>query len=490
MEQKDYPTKYKEKFNECETRFDAVFELTTAASKIIDSELTILRVNSALTDLIGYSAEELTGTQIMEYACEDDKPHWHELQKAMWEEGKPNFKLDVCIVRKDGSLAWVHVTTIAFTENETRYAYTILDDFTDWKKLQESELRLKMALQYSKMAVFELNLADRSLTRSDGFEELFGLAASQEEWNEERLLGLLLPDDQAKLRKILAEIRPGQSFDFQGRTQTPAGVVKWLNLHGRAEKMTGGQTDRALGTLYDITRDKLVERQKDDFISIASHELKTPLTALKGSLQLMERSRQTLDPKMSGLVEQANKSMLKVGTLVDDLLNASRLGEDQLHLHPTRFNLSNAINDCCLHVTAAGVYNIIAAGSKDVEIEADSERIQRVIVNFVNNAVKYAPKSKDILIRVEQLSGQVKVLVTDRGPGIAPEKVPHLFDRYYRTDDDGGQYSGLGLGLYISAEIIRRHNGQIGVDSEPGKGSTFWFTLPSIKEDQTAYEGR
>jgi two-component system CheB/CheR fusion protein len=479
MDDKKYSTKYNDKFNECVARFDAVFDLTTAASKIIDQELTILRVNNALAELIGYSAEELIGTQIMDYACQEDKAHWTDLQKAMWEEGKPNFKLDACIIRKDGSPAWVHVTTIAFTENATRYAYTILDDFTDWKNLQESEMRLKMALRYSKMAVFELNLADRSISRSDGFDQLFGLADGREEWNEERLLSLLVPEDQVKLRKVLADIQPGQSFDFQGRTRTPDGVVKWLNFHGRAERTKSGQTDRVLGTLYDITHDKLLERQKDDFISIASHELKTPLTTLKGSLQLMERGKNTLEPRMSGLVEQANKSISKVSTLVDDLLNASRLGENQLQLHKTRFNLSKAIDECCAHVTAAGVYNIIAEGAKNVEVEADSERIQRVIINFVNNAIKYAPESRDILIRVEETAGQAKVMVTDQGPGIAVQKIPYLFDRYYRADDGDGQYSGLGLGLYISAEIIRRHDGDIGVDSEPGKGSTFWFTLPA-----------
>jgi len=467
------------KFQECDARFEAIFSLTTAASKIIDSQLTILKVNKALTELMGYSAEEIVGTQIMDYACAADKPHWHGLQKAMWEDGKPNFQLDACIVRKDGALAWVHVTTIAYTENGERFAYTVLDDFTDWKKLQESENRLSMALQYSKMAVFELNLQDRSMTRSDGLNQLFGLPENAGNWNEERLLAQLLPEDEPKLRGVLRVIRPGKSFDFQGRVKTPDGVIKWLNFQGRAEQTGDAQRARILGTLYDITRDKLIERQKDDFISIASHELKTPITALKGALQILEREKDALGPKLSGFVAQAGKSMNKVNQLVDDLLNASRLGQSELQLRKTRFNLSKAIDDCCVHVTAEGVYNIVAEGVKDVEIEADSERIQRVIVNFVNNAIKYAPKSRDIVIRVEQLPQKVKVLVTDRGPGIDPEKLPLLFDRHYRADNKGSQYSGLGLGLYISAEIIRRHGGEIGADSTPGKGSTFWFSLPA-----------
>jgi two-component system CheB/CheR fusion protein len=187
----------------------------------------------------------------------------------------------------------------------------------------------------------------------------------------------------------------------------------------------------------------------------------------------MERMEDTPDPKMRVLLDRANKSMGKVTALVDELLNASRMTEGELQLNKTRFNLSKAIDECCLHITEAGTYRIVTEGIKDAQVEADSERIQRVIVNFVNNAVKYAAASKDIIIRIGQEPGHIKVSVSDKGPGIAKDKVPHLFERYYRANENGGLYTGLGLGLYISAEIIRKHGGQIGADSEPGSGSTF-----------------
>jgi two-component system CheB/CheR fusion protein len=342
--------------------------------------------------------------------------------------------------------------------------------------LQESEQRLTMALKYSKMAVWELDLADRSVTSSEGFDQLFG-KTEDKSWNQARLLELFLPEDRIKFGNLLDTIRPDENFDFQGRVRTFEGLVKWINFQGRAEKTSAGK-ERLLGTMFDITRDKLAEREKDDFISIASHELKTPLTALNGALQLLERMKNAPTEKMPALLQQAGKSMQKVTTLVDELLNASRMNEGQLHLKKTKFNLSKAIEECCLHITAAGKYRIITAGEKDIEIEADSERIQRVIVNFVNNAVKYAPSSNEILIRVDREPGNLRLSVIDKGPGIAADKLPHVFERFYRTDEGGGQYSGLGLGLYISAEIIRKHGGQIGADSRPGEGSTFWFTLP------------
>jgi PAS domain S-box-containing protein len=477
MIQSEESKDYEKQFHECDVRSEAVFGLTSAPSKIINSDLTILKVNQALTELLGYSKEEIIGTQILDYACEEDKPHWHELQDAMWEKGKPNFKLDACIIRKDGRLVWVHVTTIAFKENDIAYAYTILDDFTDWKKLQESEQKLTMALKYSNLAVWELDLATRRITRSEGFDQLFGYSENETDWDERKLLEMFFPEDRTKFETMLKDVRIGQHIDFQGRIHTRNGLIKWINFHGKVER-TEHEKERILGTLSDVTREKLAEREKDDFISIASHELKTPLTALKGSLQVLERMKDAPTPMLPPLLEQASKSMNKVTSLVDELLNATRMAEGQLHIKKTRFNLSKAINECCLHITAAGNYQILTEGIKDAEVEADSERIQRVIVNLVNNAVKYAAMSKQIIIRVEQSPDRIKVTVSDTGPGISKEKIPHLFERFYRADENGGQYSGLGLGLYISAEIVRKHGGEIGVDSEPGKGSSFWFTLP------------
>jgi len=114
----------------------------------------------------------------------------------------------------------------------------------------------------------------------------------------------------------------------------------------------------------------------------------------------------------------------------------------------------------------------------DVEVCADPTRIEHIVINFITNAIKYAPESKEILVCIEKINGMAKVSVSDKGPGIPPEKLLFLFDRYYRVNNSGSQYTGLGLGLYICAEIIKAHNGDIGVDSELGIGSTFWFSLP------------
>jgi len=143
-----------------------------------------------------------------------------------------------------------------------------------------------------------------------------------------------------------------------------------------------------------------------------------------------------------------------------------------------RFNIGELVRDCCQHVRTAGTFDIVLEGDYDTIVEADEQQIDQVLVNFINNAMKYAPDSLEIKVVCERSAAALKVSVVDSGPGIPEKQIPHLFDRYYRADYSGFRFSGLGLGLYICAEIIKKHGGTIGVDSELGTGSAFWFTLP------------
>lgn len=136
------------------------------------------------------------------------------------------------------------------------------------------------------------------------------------------------------------------------------------------------------------------------------------------------------------------------------------------------------INDCCLHIRSTESHEIVLKGELDLQVTADEQQIDQVLINLINNAVKYAPKSKQIIINVESQQHAVKVSVTDFGPGIPADQITHIFERYYQADRTGAELSGIGLGLYICAEIIEKHGGKIGVDSTVGQGSSFWFTLP------------
>lgn len=232
--------------------------------------------------------------------------------------------------------------------------------------------------------------------------------------------------------------------------------------------------------LTAMNQDEIQERrlaQRDEFIGVASHELRTPLTSLSATLQLLQRVRQEDQPeKFAALVSQANRATEKLKRLVADLLDVKRIAAGQVPLAQTVFRIGQLIEECCGHVRAAGNYHLRLSGDTGLEVFADFQKIDQVMVNLVNNAVKYAPDSHEIDIRVSRRGAFARIAVQDYGPGIMPEHLPRIFERYYRSASHN--VSGLGLGLYIISEIIKQHGGEAGAESKPGKGSTFWFTLP------------
>ncbi len=291
---------------------------------------------------------------------------------------------------------------------------------------------------------------------------------------------LIHPDDLKNgLDQFRSVLKIGDGGEFQIRGKRADGLYRWHLVRLMPIKNEAGQMQLWMGTATDIQELKLLQQQKDDFISIASHELKTPITSLKASLQLLDRLKDNpSSPMLPLLITLANKSLDKMNSLIEDLLDASKANEGQLHINQKPFVISKMIDECCYYVRAAGIYTITTEGDMEVAAYADAARIEQIMVNFINNAIKYAPESKEIRISIEKINDTAKISVSDTGPGIPPEQVRYLFDRYYRVDSSGSQYTGLGLGLYICAEIIKKHNGQIGVNSVLGKGSTFWFTLP------------
>lgn len=476
MEKIINPDDFKRKFEECDDKFNTIFKLTSVASKVIDSDLKIIKVNQALTEMLGFSTEELEGTEILEYACPEYIAHWHRLQDELWNRNTPFFKLDACLIKKDKSLVWVNVTTILFKDEGKTYGFTVLDNITGLKHLEESEKRLGLALKYSKMAAWEMDLKSLRVIRSETHDQIFGYEKPLKQWNLDTYLKHFLPDDAALFQKALRILQTQNSFNFKGRVHNGDLIFKWIHFQGETELDAEGRQSKLIGTLKDITKEKLQERQKEDFISIASHELKTPITSLKASLQLINKLIHKPGDNLVEVMSRANKSMNKVSLLIEVLLSATSMHEGQLQLNKLSFSISKIIDDCCDHVRSGGIHSIKIYGDEKIRVQADPDRIEQVVENLINNAVKYAPESKEIRINIEKLNGMAKISVSDTGPGIPTDKLPHLFDRFYRVESSGSRYSGLGLALYISAEIVKK--GKIGATSEEGKGSTFWFTLP------------
>ncbi len=289
------------------------------------------------------------------------------------------------------------------------------------------------------------------------------------------------PDDlQYNLDQLNLIFEKGTGGEFEIREKSKAGEYRWHLVRMQPIHNDDGTIRLWAGTATDIQELKLLQQQKDDFIGIASHELKTPVTTLKASLQFMQLQKNNLSAdKLDDMIDRANRSVNKVTSLIEGLLNVSKFSQGQFTLHQTTFDLVKLIRDCTSEMNIPRGYTINISGEGQLQITADAGRIEQVLTNLVSNAVKYAEESKKIDIVVQSQVTEAKVSVIDHGPGVPPSKIPYLFDRYYQVQNNGNNSnSGLGIGLYICSEIIKKHNGDIGVDTEAGKGSAFWFTLP------------
>ena len=269
------------------------------------------------------------------------------------------------------------------------------------------------------------------------------------------------------------------SFSLETCLRRKDGSIFWCQV----TSILFSDLDDTLGytIIEDISAQHKLKEDRENFISIASHELKTPLTSLQAYLQIMKgiiENETTISDKLIKISLSANQSITKLGALVNDLLDSTKISKGQLNLNVSRFTISKLVENCCTHVRSEGKYTLTYKGDADLTISADEQKLEQVLVNLVNNAVKYAPASKEIVVAVEELADEVRIAVIDQGNGISKDKLPLLFESYYQVKESGINTHGLGLGLYISAEIIRKHGGEIGVESEIGKGSTFWFTIP------------
>jgi signal transduction histidine kinase len=428
-------------------------ELTKATNVILESDRA--RVVNAIQQAMQYSSG---GRYDVEYTIINPITLVARIVKA---KGKALFNIDKEVIRFSGTLQDITKETHAR------------------EQLIEINQRLEIALDAGNLGSYDLELETGNMVCTEQCKLNFGWPINKP-FNFPDLMDVIKPAYRKEVQKqVKNAIDHNTVYNTEYEIELPDGTERWISAAGKPRYDKQGKAIRMVGVTYDITESKTNERRKDDFISIASHELKTPITTLKSSLQLLDRMKDNPSPGMlPKLIGQANRSMDKISALIEDLLNVSRMNDGQLHLSKSKFTISQMLNQCCNHVRVAGKHDLIFEGDTDLQVFADEHRIDQVIVNLVNNAVKYAPNSRNIYLIVEQENGMAKISVKDNGPGISPDKLPHLFNRYYRADYSGIQYSGLGLGLYISSEIVRKHGGEIGAVSELGKGSTFWFTLP------------
>lgn len=237
-------------------------------------------------------------------------------------------------------------------------------------------------------------------------------------------------------------------------------------------------------TLYKGSKEAISLR--DEFISVASHELKTPVTSVKMFTQVLKKhSEQIGDTKAVSHLSRMDKQINKLTELIYDLLNISKIQAGKMEFKQKVFELDPFVKEMVeVLQQSEDKHKLVLKGHTDKKVYGDEERIGQVINNLVSNAVKYSPKADRVIIKLSSHTDTVTVSVEDFGIGMEKEHLNRIFERFYRVYDTTDKtFPGLGIGLYISSEIIKRHGGTLRVDSRPGKGSVFSFTLPVTKSD-------
>lgn len=274
-----------------------------------------------------------------------------------------------------------------------------------------------------------------------------------------------------------------------------------------------GELSGIVGIMRDISEEKLAERQRSEFISTASHEMRTPVAAIEGYLALaMNDKVSKVDSKARSYLQKAHESAQHLGTLFQDLLTSSKAEDGRLINHPEVIEMSGFLGQVCedlrfvaeqKHLAVEYVVGVSGAnmnaksetGSIRVVqplyyVYADPDRIREVVTNLFDNAVKYTTQGK-ISVGLTGDDTIVQIYVRDTGNGIAHEDIPHLFQKFYRVDNsDTREIGGTGLGLFISRKIVELYNGRIWVDSEQGKGSTFFINLPRLNKQKVLELGK
>ena len=302
-----------------------------------------------------------------------------------------------------------------------------------------------------------------------------------------RLLGLLCLDDGSREHSYSShEIALAQTLARLTSLLLERVQLQQQNAEARASEVALRETNRLL----------------EAYLGIICHELKTPLTVLRGSLQLADRKVKRLvatdlpEPgdlrhfaSIQALLERAKAQVAVQDRLVNDLLDISRIQAQALTLFMARCNIADVVQEAVedqRQLASERTIHLELPARRDIIVLGDAERLAQVVTNFLTNALKYSPPDRPITACVRVDHQQARVLVRDEGPGLPPEEHERVWERFYRVpgiSEYGGLGGGLGLGLYVCRTLIEQHGGQVGLQSAPGDGATFWFALPLAQQD-------
>lgn len=348
--------------------------------------------------------------------------------------------------------------------------------------LKISESRLRRLINSSLIGIFQGDMKGHLTVANEILLDLLGVNRDDIIGNQVEWLTLTSPAYHAAHEAALKELEKfGQAAPFEAElTRKDGSKVPVMVSLARLE----GSRFEWVGFVLDLTEQRKADRAKSEFISVVSHELRTPLTSIRGALGLLESGAAgELAPKIKHLIEIAHRNSQRLGTLVNDLLDMEKLVSGKMEFNQEAFDLhalaEQSVEANSSYAAALNVHYRLAPKQGQVMALGDSERVMQVFANLLSNAAKFSPKGEFVDISVHTLENMLRVDVVDKGPGIPLEFRDRIFTKFAQADGSNTrQQGGTGLGLNIAKSFIEKMGGAVGFESEIGKGSVFWFTLP------------
>lgn len=495
--------------------FRLFIEKMNEGAVTLNREGHIIYSNSNFASLVNLSLEKVIGSSFGDFIAEECRERYHHTIASAWDA---DCKEEFDIVDRNGKNTSCLISCNALEMEDGLSLSLIITDLTTQKDIQEQlrsqNLQLEKAHERSEQVNdrLEVTVKERTVDLHNSREHFKILAnnITQMAWtnlpdgdinfyndrwydytglnfDKSKELGwqaVIHPDDlESTLQKYARSLKSGEIFEVENRYKRFDGIYRWHLNRALPHRDETGEIIFWIGTATDIEDQKQEMERKDEFIGVASHELKTPLTSLKGYLQLMKlQVKDNFPPVFATYLGKANIVADKLQHLVEDLLDVSKINAGRLDYTMDSINL-RALVDSCVESSRLvySEFDFELDNKDDYIIKANAERIEQVMANILNNAVKYSRGDKRVIIETKKNGDRVRVSVTDFGIGLDENQKKKIFERFYRAEDKRYMINGLGMGLYICAQIIDTHGGTIGVESEPGKGSTFYFELPLEK---------
>jgi PAS domain S-box-containing protein len=465
----------------------------------IDGEIQL--VNPAWLHTLNYQLNDVVGKNIYQFI----HPDYREKYRKNQEEVIINHtikSIEIAYISGKNELVIGEGQLGCFYKNgEPQYTRCVFKNFSDNQRtekiVRESEKRLKVFLNRGPDAVIIINERQEILEWNPKAEAIFGFSFEEikgktltetiipPQYREAHLKGMqhFLKTSEGPILNKTVEItalhKNGKEFYINLSISNVKLDEGWLFIAFLSDISKRKETEEALiRKEAELLQSKRQQEKNDQFISIASHELKTPITTIKAYTQMTMAMCNDEQQAIKANLGKIDQFINKLIFLINELLHVSQINLGKLILSKSKINFQTFLSETLNAIQQITTHQIIVECNDEAEVTADTLRLEQVIANLISNAAKYSPGKNKIVVRSIKTENEIICSFTDFGIGIAAEYLTKIFNRFFRVDESSYLFSGFGIGLFISHQIINQHGGKMWVESEEGKGSTFYFSLP------------